>query len=398
MKRILFVDDEPNVLEGLRRMLRPMRHEWDMVFAAGGSEALQILAGNPCDVIVSDMRMPGMDGLQLLGEVKRRHPETIRIALSGHSDMDVLLACTRITHQYLAKPCDPETLKTTVDRATGLRALLADDNLRKLIANIDSLPSLPKLYTEIMEELSSEDASIARVAEIIAKDVSMTAKILQIVNSAFFGLVTHVASPAQAAVLLGVDVIRALVLSSKVFSQFEHDESGLDLSAVQHQSERRGALARQIAIAEAQPTETCDYALMAGMLQDVGRLVLAKHRPGEYAEVMRAVSESDWEAEQAVFGCTHMEVGAYLLGLWGLPNPIVEAVAYHHRPGRSVGSVFSPLTAVHAAGALVQDDDGGSAETPGLDLDYLQRLGLNERPPVWRALCAEQHPTEKIRH
>ena len=396
MKRILFVDDEPNVLQGLQRMLRPLRREWDMAFVAGGSEALQTLEGNPCDIIVSDMRMPGMDGVLLLGEVKRCYPESIRIALSGHSEMEMLCECTRVTHQYLAKPCDPEMLKTTVDRAIGLQALLSDDKFRKLVANIDSLPSLPKLYTEIMEELSSEDGSIGRVAEIIAKDVGMTTKVLQVVNSAFFGLVTHVASPAQAAMMLGVDTIRGLVLSSKVFSQFEQDKSGLDLAAVQHFSERSGALARRIAMAEGQPTKTCDHALMAGMLQDVGQLVLANHLPGEYAEVARAASASDWEAEQAIFGCSHMEVGAYLLGIWGLPNPIVEAVAHHHCPGQSVGNDFSPLTAVHIANVLLRDGGGDSAETPGLDLDYLQRLGLHERLPVWRELYAELHHMEEL--
>jgi len=147
-KRILFVDDEPNVLQGLQRMLRPLRDEWEMTFVSSGAEALQRLAQAPFDVIVSDMRMPNMDGAQLLTEVMQRHPEVIRIVLSGQANQEVVMKAVGPTHQYLAKPCDPESLKALVSQTSALRGLLTDATLKGLVASMKSLPSLPPASVE----------------------------------------------------------------------------------------------------------------------------------------------------------------------------------------------------------------------------------------------------------
>lgn len=391
--RVLFVDDEPNVLAGLRRTLRPMRHRWEMGFACGGHEALSLLQDDPSDiVIVSDLRMPGMDGVELLTEVKKRHPQAVRIILSGHAGMDTLLGSVGVTHQFLTKPCEPKVLTEVIEGVRALRKLLASEELRTLIGGIDSLPSLPKLYADIMHEIGSDRGSIRRVGEIIATDIAMTAKILQIINSAFFGMTSRVATPEEAATLLGMDVIRGLVLSTQVFSGFEKKTPGLDLGAVQRSSEKAGVLARRIAAAEGVDPAVGDAALMAGMVQDVGRLVLASHPDRSYEKVtlsMRTQSIADWEAENTIFGSAHPEAGAYLLGVWGLPHEIVEAVAYHHCPARSGSSDFSPLTAVHAANALLEDP-GADGRPRGLDLRYLERLGLADRVPAWREISAEQ--------
>ncbi|MBV9849174.1 MAG: response regulator [Armatimonadetes bacterium] len=120
MIRVLFVDDESHILSGLQRMLRPLRHEWAMTFAEGGPAALDALAGAEFDVIVTDMRMPGMSGAQLLAEVRRRHPRVARIVLSGQSDREHLQQLAQTPHEYLSKPCDTELLKETVRRLCGL--------------------------------------------------------------------------------------------------------------------------------------------------------------------------------------------------------------------------------------------------------------------------------------
>ena len=185
MKRILFVDDEPNLLEGLGRMLRPLRHTWGIDFARNGPEALDLLARTPFNVIVSDMRMPGMDGAQLLAEVRDRHPTIVRIVLSGQCDREALLRSVRVAHQCLTKPCDVETLRSTVTRACALRDLLENDKLQRLVSRLKSVPSLPDLYHQVMEELESPEPSIQKVGQIIAQDAGMTAKTLQTVNSAF---------------------------------------------------------------------------------------------------------------------------------------------------------------------------------------------------------------------
>jgi HD-like signal output (HDOD) protein len=399
MKHILFVDDEPMVLDGLRRMLRPMRYEWQMDFVGSGDSALKHLALNSCDVLISDMRMPGMNGAQLLNEVKLNYPQVIRVALSGHAEIELIMQSVRSAHQYLAKPCDADTIKSTIVRACALHALMNDDELKRLISRLNSVPSLPALYAEIMDELQSPKASIRSIGGIIAKDVGMTAKILQLVNSAFFGLVRHVSSPSEAAVFLGLDVIRGLVLSVEIFSVFENDgRSAVDMAVLWQHSAEVGILAKQIAVLEGQDSKCCDYALMAGMLHDVGKLVLVANLPDDYVRAMSLAEQkntSEWQAEQDVLGRTHMEIGAYLLGIWGLPNPIVEAVAYHHYPRRCAATEFGPLAAVHIADALLHALEVGEDGQPSsyLDMDYLSQIGLVERLPLWHDAARELRET-----
>ncbi len=394
-KNILFVDDDPNVLDGLRRMLHPMRKEWEMAFAPGGEQALAALAEKRFDVVVSDMRMPGMDGAQLLTEVMRRYPETVRIALSGHSERDLLLRAVGPTHQYLAKPCDPELLKSVVARAGTLREVLSKDALRQVVSQMQSLPSLPQLYLEIVKELRSPDASIKRVGAIISKDMAMTAKVLQLVNSAFFGLQRHIADAREAATFLGIATLQTLVLSADVFSQFDHARAaGLCIETLWNHSMATGTLAKQIAVAEGCEAKGCDHALMAGLLHDAGKLVFAGNLPEQYRQALdmaRDEALAEWQAEQRVFGTTHAETGAYLLGLWGLPDPIVESLAFHHCPNQCPATTFTPLTAVHVASAL-EHESTNSEEDPmasRLDAEYLVRLGLADRLPAWRDLCAD---------
>ncbi len=378
MKRILFVDDEPMVLTGLRRMLRGLRNEWDMTFLPSGEAALGELEDSPCDVIVSDMRMPGMDGVQLLTKIKKSHPNTVRIALSGHADMEMVLECIGATHQYLAKPCDAETVKATIDRACTLRDLLNDETLQSLVTEMGSLPSLPTLYTEVMEAVRDEKP-LTDIGEIIGKDVAMTAKVLKVVNSAFFGLSRHVESPAQAAAILGIDAVRSLVLSAKVFSSVDTG-AALDIEQLWDHSARVAALAKALAKDNGQPRKIIDYSQMAGMLHDIGRLVLASQFDDKYAQVLQLEKDSgrpNWECENEVFGQTHNEVGAYLLGLWGLPNPIVEAAAFHHAPARGAGETFSPLTAVYLANELSHAVRARTGlEDTSFDTEYLERVGL----------------------
>ena len=395
MKRILFVDDEPNVLDGLRRMLRPMRKEWEIVFASGGEEALATLAEELFDVVVSDMRMPGMDGAQLLSEVKQRYPQVIRVVLSGHSEKETVLRSVGPTHQYLAKPCDPEQLRDVIGRACALRDLLSEDALRDLVSRMSTIPSLPRTYTEIIEELQSPDASIKRVGRIVSKDVGMTAKILQLVNSAFFGLRHHVSDPSQAASFLGVDTLKALVLSVHIFSQLEDVKiEGFSLDALWNHSAATGALAKRIAATQDDEVQLHDHAFLAGLLHDAGKLVIAANLPERYRAVLASAKDEGlnfWEAERRILTNTHAEVGAYLFGLWGLPDPIVEAVAFHHCPNKCSGAGFTPLIAVHAANAIDHEHDPTwkAQSTDQLDIEYLTRLGLADRLPAWRDLHAE---------
>jgi HD-like signal output (HDOD) protein len=390
MKRILFVDDEPNVLQGLQRLLRSQRGEWTMAFAPGGAEALALLESTPFDVVVSDMRMAPMNGIQLLAEVMRRHPQTVRIVLSGQSDRDALLQSVGPAHQCLTKPCDADTLRSTIARACALRELLQGESLKGLISQVSSIPSLPSLYREIVEELQSPDASIRVVGDIIAKDIAMTAKVLHLVNSAFFGLGRHVSSPAQAVSLLGLDTVKALALCAQLFSSFEHLESaGFNLRLLWEHSAAVGALARELATQQQCGPKSVDHALLAGLLHETGILVLTANlaqRYGATVTLARRRAIPLWQAEYEMLGTSHGEVGAYLLGLWGLPDPIVEAVAFHHTPRRCLSREFGALAAVHVADALESETRPATdcPEAGALDREYLEDLGVAEQLDSWQ--------------
>jgi putative nucleotidyltransferase with HDIG domain len=396
--RVLFVDDEPKILAGLRRLLHKMRDEWDMVFVTSGPEALAAIEKQPFDIVVTDMRMPGMDGAELLNEVRVRCPMAARLILSGHSDREMILKSLGPTHQFLAKPCDAEALKETVARARTLRDLLANQGLMATVARIKTLPSVPALYAKLLQVLESPGKSPREVAEIIGSDIGMTAKILQLVNSAFFGLHHHpVQNPSQAITHLGMDTVRAVVLTAGAFSTFE--ATGAAKQAVDYlypHSLRTGTLSAKIALAMSLDNLLADDALMAGLLHDVGRLILAAELPDVLEDVFQVARERELalhEAERAVLGTTHAELGAYLLGLWGLPQRIVEAVAFHHAPANCPGRTLSVLAPVHVANALDSEThpEPGIVHATSVDLAYLKELGVADCFARWRALTCAAH-------
>ncbi|THB78968.1 MAG: response regulator, partial [Desulfobulbaceae bacterium] len=187
-KAIMFVDDEPNILSGIKRMLRSMRKEYSFYFAESGKEALGMMEDDPVDVVVSDMRMPGMDGAEFLTEVQSKFPLAIRIMLTGQADEESILRTVNVVHQFLAKPCEPDNLKDVLARAGVLHDIMANSDLKELVSSIGSLPSLPSVYSQLQEALKDPEVTADQVAEIIEKDIAMTAKLLQLVNSSFFGL------------------------------------------------------------------------------------------------------------------------------------------------------------------------------------------------------------------
>jgi HD-like signal output (HDOD) protein len=402
MQKLLFVDDEPLVLQGLRRCLHAMSREWQMSFVESGEAALQVLAREPFDVIITDMRMPKMDGAQLLEEVKRRHPAMVRMVLSGQSSREAVLRSLSPTHQYMSKPCDPQDLKVKLAQAFSMRDLLENPKLKALVSGLKSIPSLPAVYDELMAELQSEDSSTARVGTIISKDAGMTAKILQIANSAFLGLRCHISNPAQAVCMIGMDMVRALVVSVHVFSQFEGQPS---VSSRWHDlwehSVTVATLAKKIAASQKAIKIVLEDSFTAGLLHDVGKIILLAEMPHEYGSIIdrlvdTSLSLADLEREK--FGCTHADVGAYLIGLWGLPHSLTQAVGFHDRPALCVENRFSPLTATHVADAIISEKHrSATTQDIVLDRDYLTGLGIADRESTWRELYqeAEKEKEEK---
>ena len=393
MARILFVDDDEADLLILRRILRPVGGEWDMTFVSSAQEALNEMEQSSFDVIVSDMQMPGMDGVELLEAVRKHYPDMVRIILSSIVEEETKLRALKAAHVWMAKPCDVEFLKDIIDRTSDWGRVLKDAPLKRLIGQIQSLPSLPHLYLLLEQEARSPDTSFGRVAQIVAKDIGMTAKVLQLVNSAFFGLRNNVSSVEQTVSILGLNMIRALVLSVGVFSQFDiRQQKGFSVDALMNHSLATAGLARTIAKTETRKRTFLDETFMAGMLHDAGKLLLAHNLPGEYERAITLAREQGipiWCSEREVFGASHAKIGAYLLALWGMPDAIIETTAYQHNPSSCENREFSALTAVHVADVLEHEerDDSAALKVQEVDREYLAALNMENRLEEWAETC-----------
>jgi HD-like signal output (HDOD) protein len=394
-KPILFVEDNPVLLAMYGMMLEGEMDEWEVSTALSGAQALEMMEGQSFEVVVSDLRMPGMSGVELFNEVRRRFPKTSRIIVSGQQDMEEVAQCLASTHQFLSKPVDSKTLKNTLTRIGRLDAYLRDERLKALISQLRSMPCFPSLYTEVMRELSRPEPSVECLAASISKDPGLSAKVLQITNSPAMGLAMEVVDTLEAVEFLGFETIRSLVLSAHVYSAFLGPKlKGFSVQDLLAHGVRTGALARRLMEFEgAEPGDAVE-AQTAGLLHDVGKLMLADSLPRDYARVLEVADREQIgqaEAELRVFGATHAGAAAYLLGLWGLPAGVVEAVAFHHDPSLSEVREFSQLGAVHVANCLAQGHslEAGVNECAGVDMNYLAAIGMSDRLPAWRTESAE---------
>lgn len=389
-RRILFVDDEVRVLEGLKRTLRPLRNEWEIQTAEGAAQGLEILAAGPIDVVVSDMRMPGMDGADFLREVMRRHPRTVRIILSGQSDHESTLRAWEATHRFLPKPCDVDSLRDAVAQACVLRDRIADPALQAMVAVLGTLPSLPGSLRDLHQELGRAQPDLDRLGGIVERDPGLSTKILQVVNAARFGLQRTISTPAEAIHLLGIEKVRALAIGAHLFQEFAAPAiPGLDVEALWGRGLTIAGVAREIAAALGLHPRSIDLAFTAGLLHEAGLLLLVAKEPVRIGEALAlATGQGLIPAERTVFGTDHGILGAYWLGLWGLPDPIVEAIAFVREPPSGPAADLSPAVAVHLARALV--DEQGSA-LPGdrveADARTLSAHALGGRLDELRALA-----------
>jgi putative nucleotidyltransferase with HDIG domain len=377
--RIVFVDDELNILQAMGRSFHSMRNEWNMEFLSSGAAALESMAKAPADVIVSDMRMPGMDGWQLLAEVKKLYPQTVRLVLSGHADPSSVMRAVGTAQLYLAKPCESGSLKAAIVQTQMLRQLLSSDRLALLVGEVGMLPSAPTAFQEILACLQDPAASLTDAAQIIGRDVAMTANIMKLVNSAFFGSRRPITTIDRAVAYLGMDTLGALVLGHGVFqSGVATGIGGFSLEQLWQHTEQTATAARAIALSENLSVARADEAFLAGVLHDVGKVVFATKAAGLPNDTMDVVAQME---------AHHAEVGAYLLGLWGFPNSIVEAVAFHHTPQKASEKGFGLSGIVHVADRLVhlRSEHRSASIDAGLQPGYLEALGLEHCLPKWSA-------------
>jgi HD-like signal output (HDOD) protein/CheY-like chemotaxis protein len=391
MKQVLFVDDDPSVLESLRDALRPWRREWRATFACGGDAALSELSAREFDVVVSDMRMPGTDGAALLRQVHDLQPHAVRIMLSGSAETDVLTRAAAVAHRFLAKPCDVEELGRVVTHAAALGQMSHAQRLHGAASAAMALPCAPALYGELSALLATETAGMADVAALIERDIAVTARILQLTNSAFVGLPRVINRVEEAASLLGLGVVKAIVLSSEALAAYRPREpiAGFSLEALERHSALVAAMTRRLLA----PGPARETACAAAMLHDIGWLILAADDPSRVGNLLAAASAERRplaDVERELDGPTHAEVGAHLLALWGLPDPIVTTIAGHHRPPAPVERGLDATAAVHIADLLIGERlPLWNTPAAAVDTTYLEALGVAEQLASWRASAAD---------
>jgi len=393
MPRILFVDDEPMILNSLRLRFARKRPEWDCTFAPDGLAALDALEDGPFDVIVTDMRMPGMDGATLLGIVRERHPQTFRVVLSGQMSRDAQLRALPVTHRFHAKPCVPAELEQTIEQALDLREQLADEAIAKVVGRLIRLPAAPMVYREITRMMADERVGLNQIARTVDKDPAISARLLHVANSAFFGVRRQIRSSLEALNWLGVDLTRKLVLSSELATTFAGCGSRRFIEQVQAHAHLTARIASRLV-----PANKARSVSTAALLHEVGRLVIASGSPEDVARIRELEVRLDdvCAAERAVLGFTHAQVGAYLLNLWGLPLDIVDAVANHHDPGMPErGRALTPAGAIYIASELAHAATRRSPYAPDpralrLDADWLRRMGVELKLHEWCLLANHQ--------
>lgn len=388
MRRILFVDDEQPILDGLRNLLRKRRGEWDMHFALGAHEALAQLRTQSFDVLVTDMRMPEMDGAALLSQVKNEFPAVARIVLSGYAKPGELVRALPAVQQFLSKPCNPEQLRAVVERTCELERLVGDAAIQRVAGGLDALPSIARTYWRLRHVLEEPHATVGDLADVVETDQAMATKALQLVNSPYFGLAKPVLSIRQAVQYLGSDVLKSLALTAKLFATLEEQPvDGLSLAQLQRRALLSARLCRGILPAgDAQET-----AFSAALVHDLGEVILAMADRERYTRLLDEHVASGTplhELERAEYQTTHAEVGAYLLGLWGLPVPICEAVALHHAPqgansDTTAESIASTLRLADALAHGVYDGLDALSFRAQIEKAYAGHPTILQQLPTW---------------
>ena len=352
---LLFVDDEPNILRGLQRSTRSMKDDWDMEFVNSGLDGIKKLKERIFDIVISDLRMPEMNGAEFLEEVKHLQPSTIRIILSGHADLDMAARAAKSAHRFISKPCAPEEMKHTIKRALDLREKLSKPALHALAASAEPLPAMPKLYQKLIDELAKPDATMEDIGSIIAGDISMTSAVLKIVNSSFFGNASRVENVEKATIMLGAEVIKNLVLANEIFSTF-NQKSKLwpRLETIWNDGMAASAIVPVIARKLSPLSCTVDQAMTAAILQNLGTIMFADKSEDKYFDILDSAGEDISQRKQLevdAFEFNHCELGAYTLGLWGLSDAIIEAVLYAN--SEKIDMASEPQVCLMIANAMV---------------------------------------------
>jgi putative nucleotidyltransferase with HDIG domain len=389
-KRILFLATDPVERENIRSELAASEAGWEKLLAGTFDEAVAAIQARPVDAIVAYYQPADPSGPKLLNWAAERLPRLPRLILAEPVEREEILRVVLASHQFLPKPVTPEVLKGTVESAWLLDGAMPSEVLLTLASRIRVFPPLPSLYFRVLNELKSPDFSPQAVGEIVSKDLAMTTRLLQVINSGFYSLPRRITDLTEAVSLLGQETVKSLIIGIHLFLEHEHLKPlYFSISQLWRHSTAVARSAWLVAQMETGHAERTEEAYTAGLLHDIGKLVLANNFEAQYNKVQKAVRDSRrplWEVETEEFGVSHAELGAFIMGRWGMPIGLLEATALHHQPGRSVRREFSALTAVHAANALEYELRGQAEGNVASELDhaYIESLGLADRIDRWR--------------
>ncbi len=382
--------------DGLRPVIARHGHNWESVVSATYEGSLNLLSDELFDIVIVDLPARDTGGIPFLRLVQERHPTTVRIVLSSSLKIASKLYAVSMAHQVLAKPCDPVELCNVLERVLALQTVLDKDAIGRAVGNANNLPAVPRLLARLQSMLTDPTVGAQEVATVIEQDPAMSARVLQFVNSAYFGLGGNVSTVRDAVLRLGFTMINNLVVSSEVFRSFSKYGHGHGLGLWIESLQNHSLLTANIAAGMFTDRRQSEDAFTAALLHDTGQLVLADRQPAQLRKLLAIAQTTErpmYVVEQELSEITHAEIGAYLLGLWGLPHPIVEAIAHHHQPARVEQLQFSILSAVYVANLLAHEYSrrGRPTRTEGetrLDLEYLNALGVTDQLPRWRILAA----------
>jgi HD-like signal output (HDOD) protein len=356
---VMVVEDGSGALPAMEQALSALRPEWEIEFVPDNATAIAMADARPVDVVIADLQGSGPNAIELLSIFQKKRAETVRILLSKQHDEDQTLRGFDVAQRVIGKPFSPEDLVDAVDRVHSLQGILTSERVREMVGKIDRLPPSPKLYLQLVQAMNDPNADAVQIAKLVSQDPAMTAKVLQVCNSALFSAGRSVSDVRSAVIRLGWRTLRNVTLATEVFSKM-----GMNVANAQ-MLQQRSLMASILASRMLSHPIASDMAAAAALMSDIGLLL-----PGMGNDHEHIIAGADAEVP------LHAAAGAYLLGVWGLPMGIAEAVAYHHHPSRGGFRTFGVPGAVHIAVALVCEHE--------LDEAFIEAADIGDKLEEWR--------------
>jgi HD-like signal output (HDOD) protein/ActR/RegA family two-component response regulator len=368
--KVLFVDDEIMILNGLKRAF--FRSKWQLLFADSADKALQILKQESVDFIISDMRMPGMNGADLLEIVSVLYPQIVRIILSGHSNEETAKKASFVAHQWFNKPCQSKALENVLNHIYLVRNSLPNPAVREAVGKIKTLPSPPKVYMRLSASLNDKSIDMQKISEIIANDPALVAKILQLTNTSFFSNGKQVESLAEAITRLGVDLVFSIVIAAETYDKI-HEILGYSIT-----DEQKHCLSTARLAASMVEPSFRQETILVGLLHNIGKFILCQLSPDIMASYIkqRVIGADNIELEQRLFNTDHTQLAGYLLHLWNFSYNLIENIVLHHQPLKLMKGNFGSGAAVYVASRLLRQQD--------IDEDFIEHFNIADKIIVWR--------------